>query len=57
MYKFTMWCALSIGCLAAGCSQTTTPQATTGDEVSAYLEAHPELKEKQADPGLSDPTK
>ncbi len=45
------------GLMSAGCGQTKAPVATSGDEVSRYLDEHPELKEKQADPGLSDPTK
>ncbi len=28
-----------------GCSQSTAPEPTSGDEVSRYLEEHPELKE------------
>lgn len=49
--------AVACGLFTVGCSESKAPVATSGDEVSRYLDEHPELKEKQVDPGLSDPTK
>lgn len=42
----------------AGCGGgSTKPEATSGDELSQYLDAHPELKETQVETAPSDPRK
>ncbi len=41
----------------AGCGGSSKPEATSGDELSQYLDAHPELKEQQVETAPSDPRK
>ncbi|TWU18903.1 hypothetical protein [Allorhodopirellula heiligendammensis] len=46
---------LAMSCV--GCGGSSTPEATSGDELSQYLDAHPELKETQTESAPADPRK
>lgn len=53
-----LWAAIAFSLiLTIGCSGGSAPVATPTDEISAYLDEHPELKEPKEDVGYSDPTK
>ncbi len=43
------WLLLASVCslFSVGCGQSKAPVATSGDEVSRYLDEHPELKENR----------
>jgi hypothetical protein len=54
------WMLLPVICVTlfvTGCSGSSQPVTTSGDEVTEYLNAHPELKEPKKEVPLSDPTK
>lgn len=62
MLSFALFCRLPlilslfiISC--TGCGGSSKPEATSGDELSQYLDAHPELKEQQVESTPSDPRK
>ncbi|TWT65999.1 hypothetical protein CA85_28580 [Allorhodopirellula solitaria] len=48
-------CIASIAFSCVGCGGSTEPKATSGDELSQYLDENPELKEIQDHAPPSDP--
>lgn len=57
VYRVMIALSLFAFSVAVGCGGSSKPEATSGDELSRYLDAHPELKEQQAEVAPSDPRK